>query len=198
MDNFVSPAQRKVHILRDAGLLLCALALLAVALDFPIFTAEQALDAAQRRHFFRSAQILEQYDDPEWMRTGGRCYILRRNGAYAWCSVYRYGPFWAPGDLYALDCPSDVPLAARSMGHFAGAPGAVLVAVNAPDVAEVELLSEINGVDHALRRSVPDPDRRWFLFTYSDPNFPDAALTGLRGYDAGGRLVAECELASYF
>ena len=41
--SFVTPAQRKRRILRDALLLAVVLVVLILRLDFPILTAEQAL-----------------------------------------------------------------------------------------------------------------------------------------------------------
>ena len=48
----VTPARRRRRILRDTLLLAVVLAVLVLRMDFPVFTADQALAATQARYFF--------------------------------------------------------------------------------------------------------------------------------------------------
>ena len=99
-----TPARRKRRTVRAAIALPVLLAMLVLALDFPILTAGQALRATQKRHFFGPGEVLTRLDFPRRPNTAkmgqyDRYYILRWGDWYAWCGVNHYGLFWQTGGL---------------------------------------------------------------------------------------------------
>lgn len=109
---FVTPAQRKRRILRDVPLLAAVLVVLALRLDFPILTANQALEAAQVRYFFGPGRVIAALDRRNEHYRYDRYYILQDGDWYAWCEVSRNPgqPFWNPGILLAVENAPELPL----------------------------------------------------------------------------------------
>ena len=90
--SFVTPAQRKRRIFRDILLLAVILVVLVLRLDFPILTAEQALEATQDRYLFGPGEVITTLDysrKANQVKIGqyDRYYILRHGDWYAWCGV---------------------------------------------------------------------------------------------------------------
>ena len=103
----VTPARRRRRILRDTLLLAVVLAVLVLRMDFPVFTADQALAATQARYFFGPGEVIAALDNPQEWDAGRfgpsyRYYILRWWDWYAWCGISRSGPFWRTGSLGAV------------------------------------------------------------------------------------------------
>lgn len=94
--SFVTPAQRKRRIFRDILLLAVILVVLVLRLDFPILTAQQALEATQDRYLFGPGEVITTLDysrEANKVKIGqyDRYYILRHGDWYAWCGVNHYG-----------------------------------------------------------------------------------------------------------
>lgn len=195
---FVTPAQRKRRILRDALLLAAVLVVLALRLDFPILTAGQAMEAAQARYFFGPGEVIDRIDFPRTANTvkGGqhdRYYILRWGDWYAWCGVDRYGLFWQAGTLEAVENDPDTPLVPLVVSDWEE--GAALVVCNRPDIASVEVEFPVYaGSRYLLASIVQDQktedhflvpwalDRQEVIWLYPEE-------LRLRAYDAAGELV---------
>ena len=143
----VTPAQRKRRILRDALLLAVVLVVLILRLDFPILTAEQALEATQARYFFGPGEVITTLDysrEANKVKIGqyDRYYILRHGDWYAWCGVNHYGLFWQTGGLDAVENTPDLPLVSLVVSDWRT--GAVLVISNDPEITQVEITFPIS------------------------------------------------------
>ena len=195
-----TPARRKRRTLWAALVLILSLAVLALALDFPILTAGQALRATQRQHFFGPGAVIDHIDFPRPPHTvkGGqydRYYILRQGDWYAWCGVNHYGLFWQTGALDAVENDPDVPLVPLVVSDWEE--GAALVVCNRPDIASVEVEFPVYaGSRYLLASIVQDQktedhflvpwalDRQEVIWLYPEE-------VRLRGYDIDGELVYE-------
>lgn len=190
----LTPGDRKRRIVRDAVLLLVVLILLAFTLDFPMLTARQALKSTQTRYLFEDSRIIARIDDSYHDHE----YILKKGDWYAWCALWRFGPFWQPGLLVPVPRDPSRPLTALTVAQ--GSANTMLVVSSNPDIAEVELEYpvEASGYTFAFRlksvRQLPLAENCWW-FALPDGYWRAFQDEGeglrLRGYDAAGRLVYE-------
>lgn len=196
----MTPARRKRRALRAAIVLPVLLAVLVLALDFPILTAGQALRATQRRHFFGPGEVLAQLDFPRSPGTAklgqyDRYYILRWGDWYAWCGVNHYGLFWQAGGLDGVENNPDTPLVPLVVSDWED--GAVLVVCNDPDITRVEVefpVSTSNG--YLLATAVQDQRTEdCFLIPWEldslVPNWLYPQELRVWGYDGAGNLLYE-------
>lgn len=195
--SFVTPAQRKRRILRDALLLAVVLVVLILRLDFPILTAEQALEATQDRYFFGPGEVITTLDysrEANKVKIGqyDRYYILRHGDWYAWCGVNHYGLFWQTGGLDAVENDPDLPLVPLVVSDWNS--GAVLVISNDPEIAQVEITFPISAETKQgytlLSASQTESTENCFLIPYtSGPGFVFPEDLQVKGYDAAGALL---------
>lgn len=193
----VTPAQRKRRILRDALLLAIVLVVLVLRLDFPILTAEQALEATQDRYFFGPGEVITTLDysqEANKVKIGqyDRYYILRHGDWYAWCGVNHYGLFWQTGGLDAVKNDPNLPLVPLVVSDWRT--GAVLVISNDPEIAQVEITFPISAETKQgytlLSASQTQSTENCFLISYtSGPGFVFPEDLQVKGYDADGRLI---------
>ena len=192
----VTPAQRKRRILRDALLLAVVLVVLILRLDFPILTAEQALEATQDRYFFGPGEVITTLDysrEANKVKIGqyDRYYILRHGDWYAWCGVNHYGLFWQTGGLDAVENDPDLPLVPLVVSDWNS--GAVLVISNDPEITQVEITFPISAETKQgytlLSASQTESTENCFLIPYtSGPGFVFPEDLQVKGYDAAGAL----------
>ena len=195
--SFVTPAQRKRRILRDALLLAVVLVVLILRLDFPILTAEQALEATQDRYFFGPGEVITTLDysrEANKVKIGqyDRYYILRHGDWYAWCGVNHYGLFWQTGGLDAVENDPDLPLVPLVVSDWNS--GAVLVISNDPEITQVEITFPISAETKQgytlLSASQTESTENCFLIPYtSGPGFVFPEDLQVKGYDADGKLI---------
>ncbi len=195
--SFVTPAQRKRRILRDALLLAVVLVVLILRLDFPILTAEQALEATQDRYFFGPGEVITTLDysrEANKVKIGqyDRYYILRHGDWYAWCGVNHYGLFWQTGGLDAVENDPDLPLVPLVVSDWNS--GAVLVISNDPEITQVEITFPISAETKQgytlLSASQTESTENCFLIPYtSGPGFVFPEDLQVKGYDAAGALL---------
>lgn len=193
----VTPAQRKRRILRDALLLAIVLVVLVLRLDFPILTAEQALEATQDRYFFGPGEVITTLDysrEANKVKIGqyDRYYILRHGDWYAWCGVNHYGLFWQTGGLDAVENDPDLPLVPLVVSDWNS--GAVLVISNDPEITQVEITFPISAETKQgytlLSASQTESTENCFLIPYtSGPGFVFPEDLQAKGYDAAGALL---------
>ena len=194
--SFVTPAQRKRRILRDALLLAIVLVVLVLRLDFPILTAEQALEATQARYFFGPGEVITTLDysrEANKVKIGqyDRYYILRHGDWYAWCGVNHYGLFWQTGGLDAVENTPYLPLVSLVVSDWRT--GAVLVISNDPEITQVEITFPISAETKQgytlLSASQTQSTENCFLISYtSGPGFVFPEDLQVKGYDAAGAL----------
>ena len=194
--SFVTPAQRKRRILRDALLLAVVLVVLILRLDFPILTAEQALETTQDRYFFGPGEVITTLDysrEANKVKIGqyDRYYILRHGDWYAWCGVNHYGLFWQTGGLDAVENDPDLPLVPLVVSDWNS--GAVLVISNDPEITQVEITFPISAETKQgytlLSASQTQSTENCFLIPYtSGPGFVFPEDLQVKGYDAAGAL----------
>ena len=195
--SFVTPAQRKRRILRDALLLAVVLVVLILRLDFPILTAEQALEATQDRYFFGPGEVITTLDysrEANKVKIGqyDRYYILRHGDWYAWCGVNHYGLFWQTGGLDAVENDPDLPLVPLVVSDWNS--GAVLVISSDPEITQVEITFPISAETKQgytlLSASQTESTENCFLIPYtSGPGFVFPEDLQAKGYDAAGALL---------
>ena len=193
----VTPAQRKRRILRDALLLAIVLVVLVLRLDFPILTAEQALEATQDRYFFGPGEVITTLDysrEANKVKIGqyDRYYILRHGDWYAWCGVNHYGLFWQTGGLDAVENDPDLPLVPLVVSDWNS--GAVLVISNDPEITQVEITFPISAETKQgytlLSASQTQSTENCFLIPYtSSPGFVFPEDLQVKGYDDAGALL---------
>ena len=196
-----TPARRKRRVVRAAIALPLLLAMLVLALDFPILTAGQALRATQKRHFFGPGEVIAALDNPqEWdagrFGPGDRYYILRWGDWYAWCGISRSGPFWRTGSLGAVENDPSLPLIPLVVDEYSY--GSVLVVCNDPDIVRVELVFPVSSPETdsgctLLSASGGQTAEGCFLIPYYIPSgsFLSSDALQVKGYDAAGALRYE-------
>ena len=195
--SFVTPAQRKRRILRDALLLAVVLVVLILRLDFPILTAEQALEATQARYFFGPGEVITTLNysrEANQVKLGqyDRYYILRHGDWYAWCGVNHYGLFWQAGGLDAVENDPDLPLVPLVVSDWNS--GAVLVISNDPEITQVEITFPVSAETKQgytlLSASQSQSTENCFLIPYtSGPGFVFPEDLQVKGYDTAGTLI---------
>lgn len=193
----VTPAQRKRRIVRDALLLAVVLVVLVLRLDFPILTAEQALEATQARYFFGPGEVITTLDysrEANQVKLGqyDRYYILRHGDWYAWCGVNHYGLFWQTGGLDAVENDPDLPLVPLVVSDWNS--GAVLVISNDPEITQVEITFPVSAETKQgytlLSASQSQSTENCFLIPYtSGPGFVFPEDLQVKGYTADGTLI---------
>lgn len=193
----VTPAQRKRRIVRDALLLAVVLVVLVLRLDFPILTAEQALEATQARYFFGPGEVITTLDysrEANQVKLGqyDRYYILRHGDWYAWCGVNHYGLFWQTGGLDAVENDPDLPLVPLVVSDWNS--GAVLVISNDPEITQVEITFPVSAETKQgytlLSASQSQSTENCFLIPYtSGPGFVFPEDLQVKGYSADGTLI---------
>ena len=193
----VTPAQRKRRIVRDALLLAVVLVVLVLRLDFPILTAEQALEATQARYFFGPGEIITTLNysrEANQVKLGqhDRYYILRHGDWYAWCGVNHYGLFWQAGGLDAVENDPDLPLVPLVVSDWNS--GAVLVISNDPEITQVEITFPVSAETKQgyslLSASQSQSTENCFLIPYtSGPGFVFPEDLQVKGYDTAGTLI---------
>ena len=195
--SFVTPAQRKRRIFWDILLLAVILVVLVLRLDFPILTAEQALEATQGRYFFGPGEVITTLDysrEANQVKIGqyDRYYILRHGDWYAWCGVNHYGLFWQTGGLDAVENDPDLPLVPLVVSDWRT--GAVLVISNDPKITQVEITFPISAETKQgyslFSTSQSQSTENCFLIPYtSGPGFVFPEDLQVKGYDADGKLI---------
>ncbi|WP_297290070.1 DUF5044 domain-containing protein [uncultured Flavonifractor sp.] len=193
----VTPAQRKRRIVRDALLLVVVLVVLILRLDFPILTAEQALEATQARYFFGPGEVITTLNysrEANQVKLGqyDRYYILRHGDWYAWCGVNHYGLFWQAGGLDAVENDPDLPLVPLVVSDWNS--GAVLVISNDPEITQVEITFPVSAETKQgyslLSASQSQSTENCFLIPYtSGPGFVFPEDLQVKGYAADGTLI---------
>lgn len=193
----VTPAQRKRRIVRDALLLAVVLVVLILRLDFPILTAEQALEATQARYFFGPGEVITTLNysrEANQVKLGqyDRYYILRHGDWYAWCGVNHYGLFWQTGGLDAVENDPDLPLVPLVVSDWNS--GAVLVISNDPEITQVEITFPVSAETKQgyslLSASQSQSTENCFLIPYtSGPGFVSPEDLQVKGYAADGTLI---------
>ena len=193
----VTPARRRHRILRDTLLLAAVLAVLVLRMDFPVFTADQALAATQARYFFGPGEVITTLDysrEANKVKIGqyDRYYILRHGDWYAWCGVNHYGLFWQTGGLDAVENNPDLPLVPLVVSDWNS--GAVLVISNDPEITQVEITFPISAETKQgytlLSASQTESTENCFLIPYtSGPGFVFPEDLQVKGYSADGTLL---------
>ena len=195
-----TPARRKRRVVRAAIALPLLLAMLVLALDFPILTARQALRATQKRHFFGPGEVLTRLDfprRPNTLKMGqyDRYYILRQGDWYAWCGINRFGPFWRSGGLGAVENDPDTPLVPLVIyGDGYDYCGLVLALCNDPDIARVEAECPVltdSGFLLITTDQLQRVDNHFLVSWETDRSWLFAEALRLRGYDQAGNLIYE-------
>ena len=190
----VTPAVRKRRIFTDALLLLAGLALLLLMLDVPIpyFTQRQALSATQTRYLYGPGAVLARSEEEYYIS-----YLLQDGSCYAVCHLSRPdGIFWESGYLDAVVNDPSLPLVPLPRR------GSLLVVVNDPNIAEVEVLyyALYSGGFHTLRQAEPLADKCYLFYRpagQSNYHFDDDGFL-LRGYDRAGNLIYASEAPSHW
>lgn len=204
----VTPTQRKRRIVRDTLLLVIILVVLLLRTNFPILTANQALEATQARYFFGPGEVITTEDHSinhlvSWIATRAdnrigsydRYYILRQGDWYAWCGINRrLLLFWQTGELGAVKNDPNLPLVPLIVCNWNN--GIVLIICNDPEIARAEIafpsLAE-NGYEYTLfTASETQKAENCFLVFYSNPSILSslhAEDLQVRGYDADGTLL---------
>lgn len=186
----VTPAVRRRRIFTDALLLLAGLALLLLMLDVPVpyFTEGQALSATQTRYLYGPGAVLARSE-----HEGNAVYILQDGSCYALCRLPRpRGLFHSGGSLSAaVNDPALPMLPVLLQDHL-------LVVVNNPDIAQVELVYYVygGGVDsgfHVLRGDEPLVENCWLFYCPVRSSTLTIQSDGflLRGYSGTGALLYE-------
>ena len=193
----VTPAQRKRRILRDALLLAIVLIVLILRLDFPIFTANQALAATQARYFFGPGEVIAAVDslygsETQWLGNCDRYYILRNGTWYAACGIIRDGPFWRTGYLEAVENDPALPLVPLIVYDYSY--GSVLVISNNPEIVQVEITFPISVESRDTLFSARETQKAENCFLV--PYYVASGMIHLRpedlqvkGYSADGTLL---------
>lgn len=181
---------RKWRILRDTVVLFLTLVFLTVTLDFPMFTARQALRATQTRYYWEDGQVVAD------LGPGPLCdrqYLLRMGNWYAWCGLSRKGLLWDSGSLVPVYRDPEQPLSAVTPGSR----GAVLVLAGDPDIVQVEVEYPVLAYEsdagrvyslNTLRQDPVTDGCFWFQFTGNLPTYQMDRIL-LRGYAADGTLL---------
>ena len=183
---------RRQKALRYGLLLLLSLAVIAVALDFPIPTAELARRATERRYYFGPSEVLCTLEEPLSLN---RSYAVRWEDWYGVVSVIKYRLFWGTGRVDTVKNDPDQALIPLEDSFFLFLPDPIIVFSNDPDIVSVTLefparpeggevrmisATQDEGENGCFVLSIPEPDGG--SWTYS-------RRFRLSGYDAGGALV---------
>ena len=190
---FVTPAQRRRRILRDALLLAAVLVVLVLRLDFPILTARQAVEATQVRYHFGPGRAIAAVDRQAVPSRYSLYYILRDGDWYAWCGVNRNPgqPFWYSGKLEAVENDPDLPLVSLMVDDSED--GLIVVISNDPEITQVEVVFPVHADGGFTPFSTQSANKveNCFLVSYTISDqvgyYPEDFQ--VKGYDAAGALV---------
>lgn len=187
---FVTPAQRRHRIFRDALLLATVLVVLVLRLDFPVLTASQAMEATQVRYHFGPGRAIAAVDRRAVPSRYSRYYILRDGDWYAWCGVNYLSPFWYSGKLEAVENDTDLPLVPLVVDE-----GLILVISNAPEITRAEVIFPAYRGDgpgcYLFSSSQGQKVENCFLISYtlSDQGSSHPEDLQVMGYDSSGELL---------
>ena len=182
----VTPTTRRRRLAVDLLLFLVLLALLVFLFlsgQTPYLTETQALKGTQAIHLYGPGDVLSRTETEDTV-----LYLLQDGDSYALSGLTRRsGPFWSVGGLASVVRDRSYPMTVLPTAQF------LLVIVNNPEIAEVEVLcyDRFGGGFQTLVLPQPTAGDCW-LFQYSDQQSPykfssDGFL--LRGYDQAGELV---------
>lgn len=207
-DKPMSITQRKRRMARDAVVLAVCVVFLFAAWGFPIFTAEQAMKATQRRYFFGPGEVIGMVDyvgqrgsNTVWMGKYDRYYILRDGDWYAWCGVNHYGLFWQTGGLEAVENDPSLPLVPLVVSDWED--GAVLLICNAPEIVEVELIFPVRSRNtdiwklHPVRADERMEDCFIVCYTVDDISVRLRRDLLVRGYNAAGEIIYQSPMPNW-
>lgn len=203
-DSTCSAAVRRRRIITDVLLLLFSLALLVVALNFPIPTIGAALRAAQRELLFGPGEIVAEFtreELPEGSPDFDRGYVLQWEGRYALFTFSYCDLSWHQWARPVVLEPSpNLPLTAAA-GSF---PKCVLIYSQTDSITRVEAVHpcldyERRDVQPLTTSSALALDNQLFFLPLSQ-SFDSSSVVldavQLRGYDASGALVYESPVPS--
>lgn len=183
-----TPTVRRRRLAVDLLLFLVLLALLAflfLSSQTPYLTEKQALAGTQAIYLYGPGDVLARTETEDTV-----FYLLQDGDSYALCGLTRRnGPLWSAGGLTSVVRDRTYPMTALPTAQY------LLVIVNDPDIAEVDVLcyDRFSGGFHSLNLpQVTAGD--CYLFQYPDQQTPYKFSSGdflLRGYDAEGALRYE-------
>lgn len=197
-DSTCSAAVRRRRIITDALLLLFSLALLVVALDFPIPTIGSALRAAQRELLFGPGEIVAEFtreELPEGSPDFDRAYVLQWEGRYALFAFSHLEGSWRQIGVPTILEPSpDLPLTAAA----GSLPKYVLIYSQTDSITRVEAIypcrdSELTDLHPLTTEPTLALGEQLFFLPLAQASFAGPKLEDIqfRGYDAAGTLVYE-------
>ena len=197
-DSTCSAAVRRRRIITDVLLLLFSLALLVVALDFPIPTIGSALRAAQRELLFGPGEILAEFtreELPEGSPDFDRAYVLQWEGRYALFAFSHLEGSWRQIGVPTILEPSPaLPLTAAA----GSLPKYVLIYSQTDSITRVEAIypcrdSELTDLHPLTTEPTLALGEQLFFLPLAQASFAGPKLEDIqfRGYDAAGTLVYE-------
>lgn len=197
-DSTCSAAVRRRRIITDVLLLLFSLALLVVALDFPIPTIGSALRAAQRELLFGPGEIVAEFtreELPEGSPDFDRAYVLQWEGRYALFAFSHLEGSWRQIGVPTILEPSpDLPLTAAA----GSLPKYVLIYSQTDSITRVEAIypcrdSELMDLQPLTAEPTLALGEQLFFLPLAQASFAGPKLEDIqfRGYDAAGTLVYE-------
>lgn len=197
-DSTCSAAVRRRRIITDALLLLFSLALLVVALNFPIPTIGAALRAAQRELLFGPGEIVAEFtreELPEGSPDFDRAYVLQWEGRYALFAFSHLEGSWRQIGVPTILEPSpDLPLTAAA----GSLPKYVLIYSQTDSITRVEAIypcrdSELMDLQPLTTEPTLALGEQLFFLPLAQASFAGPKLEDIqfRGYDAAGTLVYE-------
>ena len=197
-DSTCSAAVRRRRIITDFLLLLFSLALLVVALDFPIPTIGSALRAAQRELLFGPGEILAEFtreELPEGSPDFDRAYVLQWEGRYALFAFSHLEGSWRQIGVPTILEPSPaLPLTAAA----GSLPKYVLIYSQTDSITRVEAIypcrdSELTDLHPLTTEPTLALGEQLFFLPLAQASFAGPKLEDIqfRGYDAAGTLVYE-------
>ncbi len=197
-DSTCSAAVRRRRIITDVLLLLFSLALLVVALDFPIPTIGAALRAAQRELLFGPGEIVAEFtreELPEGSPDFDRAYVLQWEGRYALFAFSHLEGSWRQIGVPTILEPSPaLPLTAAA----GSLPKYVLIYSQTDSITRVEAIypcrdSELMALHPLTTEPTLALGEQLFFLPLAQASFAGPKLEDIqfRGYDAAGTLVYE-------
>lgn len=197
-DSTCSAAVRRRRIITDALLLLFSLALLVVALNFPIPTIGAALRAAQRELLFGPGEIVAEFtreELPEGSPDFDRAYVLQWEGRYALFAFSHLEGSWRQIGVPTILEPSPaLPLTAAA----GSLPKYVLIYSQTDSITRVEAIypcrdSELTDLHPLTTEPTLALGEQLFFLPLAQASFAGPKLEDIqfRGYDAAGTLVYE-------
>lgn len=197
-DSTCSAAVRRRRIITDALLLLFSLALLVVALNFPIPTIGSALRAAQRELLFGPGEIVAEFtreELPEGSPDFDRAYVLQWEGRYALFAFSHLEGSWRQIGVPTILEPSPaLPLTAAA----GSLPKYVLIYSQTDSITRVEAIypcrdSELMDLQPLTTEPTLALGEQLFFLPLAQASFAGPKLEDIqfRGYDAAGTLVYE-------